>query len=40
MVIAGAGICRAGELNINVILSGQVAPGETANCDTAHAGVL
>lgn len=27
MVIAGAGMCRAGELNINVILSGQVAPG-------------
>jgi len=27
MVFASAGICRAGELGINVVLSGQVAPG-------------
>src|ERR1017187_7508832 len=27
LVVAGTGICRAGELNLNVILSGQIAPG-------------
>jgi hypothetical protein len=27
VVLAGSGICRAGDLNINVLLSGQVAPG-------------
>jgi hypothetical protein len=27
MLLAGAGICRAGDLNIHVILSGEVAPG-------------
>ena len=27
VLLAGAGICRAGDLNIHVILSGEVAPG-------------
>jgi hypothetical protein len=27
LLFAGAGICRAGDLNIHVILSGEVAPG-------------
>jgi len=27
LLLAGAGICRAGDLNIHVILSGEVAPG-------------
>jgi hypothetical protein len=27
VIVVGSGICRAGELNLNVILSGQVAPG-------------
>lgn len=27
MVVAGTGVCRAGDLNIGVILSGQIAPG-------------
>jgi hypothetical protein len=27
VILAGAGICRAGDLNIHVILSGEVAPG-------------
>ena len=27
MLLVGSGVCLAGELNINVILSGQVAPG-------------